>query len=50
LVLVFEDTDVDVVGGVGGEDDGGRGLGGLAGDLLDEVSGGGKLEEGGKGG
>jgi len=33
----FADADVDVVGGVGGEDDGGGGLGGLAGDLLDSV-------------
>lgn len=29
----FEDADVDVVGGGGGEDDGRGGLGGLAGDL-----------------
>jgi len=37
LVRGFADADVDVVGGVGGEDDGGRGLGGLAGDLLGSV-------------
>lgn len=33
LVGGFEDADVDVVGGLGGEDDGGGGLGGLAWDL-----------------
>ena len=39
LVQGFEYADVDVVGGVGGEHDGGGGFGGVGGDLLGWVSG-----------